>query len=261
MNRRDGRVRRRSRTARRRAGRFPPPRRSRRRRGRPRATTSSHPSFVWYRRSSAPVPNCSGSIRPAPIACVRVDRPHHVRHHAHRRVHLGVLTRDRHAGRAPIDERDEHRDRAEQTVAGIFVAGRRHRLVERAGHLVRRTDVTGEHRREALPQPVRTARSPTRARTGRRRRDAEARICSAPRPSRSAAPGRMLWCTTSAQSSNRSIAGCRPGSLRFTASERFPACAEKSGRSIPRSGSPSVGSSLITSAPRSASRREEYGPA
>ena len=43
--------------------------------------------------------------------------------------------------------------------------------------------------------------------------------------------------------------------------ERFPACAGKKHWSIPRSWSPWVGSSLMTSAPRSARRRDEYGPA
>ena len=42
---------------------------------------------------------------------------------------------------------------------------------------------------------------------------------------------------------------------------RFPAWAEKNGRSMPRSGSPAIGSTFTTSAPRSASKRDEYGPA
>ncbi len=134
----------------------------------------------------------------------------HVRHHAHRRVELRVLARRRRAGRAPMDQRDEHGDRAEEAVARILVAHRRHRLVELARHLVRRADVARHHRREALTQHVRAARSPTRRVEVDRVGIARPRPVLGPSPSRSAAPGRMLWCTTSAQSSRLAIAGCEP---------------------------------------------------
>ena len=50
---------------------------------------------------------------------------------------------------------------------------------------------------------------------------------SAPRPSRSAVPGRMLWTKTSARSASRSTASRPAGALTSSASERLPAFAAK----------------------------------
>src|SRR5580698_188735 len=80
-------------------------------------------------------------------------------------------------------------------------------------------------------------------------------------PRRSATPGRRLWLTTSAHRTSRWATSWPAGFLRSTAIERLPRWAPLNGLVVGRSVSPSRGSSLMTSAPRSASRRLAYGPA
>src|SRR5580698_9371019 len=80
-------------------------------------------------------------------------------------------------------------------------------------------------------------------------------------PRRSATPGRRLWLTTSAHRTSRWATSWPAGFLRSTAIERLPRWAPLNGLVVGRNVSPSRGSSLITSAPRSASRRLAYGPA
>ncbi len=88
-------------------------------------------------------------------------RAHDVRQVRHRRVELRVLDVPAGAGAPANEERHEDRGRAEQPVARVLVADRRQRRVELPRDLVGDADVTGHHRREALPLAVRTARSPS----------------------------------------------------------------------------------------------------
>ena len=80
-------------------------------------------------------------------------------------------------------------------------------------------------------------------------------------PSRSAAPGRMLCCTTSAEASSRSTTSFAAADLRSMASDRLPRFAPSQGSGSGRMVSPTRDSTFTTSAPRSLSSRLPYGDA
>ena len=96
-----------------------------------------------------------------------------------------------------------------------------------------------------------------------------ARTSSYDRPARAIASVRMLWMNTSLTASSRRIAS-RPASVfRSQSTERLPRFSRRYTGPIPgvtggvptsRDVSPSAGSSLTTSAPRSASVAVQYGP-
>ena len=194
-----------SRNARRRAGRFPPLRPSWRRRGllaRPRAAS---------RRSSGTGVRarwCRTAVgRLAPRRSRRACRPTAPRrHHAHRRVHLRVLTRNRPHRSCAIDERDQHPDRRREgrcpdlrcpstAVGGLncpatsYVTHRRSRRAS--------ARALSEHRGTAARSPTWCAAQITTS--GLIRADRPARLRG---PAARRRPGRRSWWMTPAHRSN-----------------------------------------------------------